>query len=170
MTTGPERPSERGAGPERPSERGAGPGGEAATWSIGDLNRRADRAVVREFRGRIWVVGELARLDERRGSRYLELVERGGGRDGRDAHLGAFASPTHWRRLEARLAEAGVALRAGQRVIVAGCLEVGDRGALTLKIEDLDVDALVGDRLRDRRQLVQRLVTDGLFDANRRLG
>lgn len=145
------------------------PGGDLRTWSIGDLNRRAGRAVVKEFRGRIWAVGELTRLDERRGRRWLELVERGGGRDGRDAHLTAFCSATRWQRLERKLAEAGVELRAGQRVVVGGCLEIGDRGALALVVDDVDVDALVGDRLRDRRRLVQRLVDDGLFDANRRL-
>jgi exodeoxyribonuclease VII large subunit len=145
------------------------PGGDPRTWTIGDLNRRAGRAVVMEFRGRLWVVGELARLDERRGHRYLELVERGGGREGRDAHLAAFCSATRWPRLERRLAEAGVALRVGQRLVLAGCLDVGDRGALTLTVEDVDVAALVGDRLRARQQLVQRLVDDDLFDANRRL-
>ena len=145
------------------------PGGDPRTWTIGDLNRRAGRAVVKEFRGRLWVVGELARLDDRRGHRYLELVERGGGREGRDAHLAAFCSATRWPRLERKLAEAGVALRVGQRVVLAGCLDVGDRGALTLTLEDVDVAALVGDRLRARQQLVQRLIDDGLFDANRRL-
>jgi exodeoxyribonuclease VII large subunit len=139
------------------------------TWTIGDLNRRARQAVVKEFRGPIWTAGELARLDERRGNRFLELVERGGGRDGRDAHLEAFCSATKWHRLERKLAEAGVALRPGQRLVVVGCLEIGDRGKLSLTVDDIDVAALVGDRLRARQRLVERLVADGLFDANRRL-
>lgn len=139
-------------------------------WSIGDVNRRASLAVVKDFRGQVWIEGELARLDERRGSRYLELVERGGGRDGRDAHLGAFCSPTRWLRLAPKLAEAGVELRAGQRLKLLGCLDIGDRGKLTLTVDDVDVAAMVGERLRARRRLVQRLVDDDLFDANRRLG
>jgi exodeoxyribonuclease VII large subunit len=139
------------------------------TWTIGDLNRRASLAVVKEFRGRIWTVGELARLDERRGNRFLELMERGGGREGRDAHLEAFCSATRWQKLARKLAEAGVDLQVGQRLVIAGCLDIGDRGKLSLTVEDVDVDALVGDRLRARRELVQRLIADGLFDANRRL-
>ena len=138
-------------------------------WTIGDLNRRANLAVVKEFRGPIWTVGELARLDERRGSRWLELVERGGGRDGRDAHMEAFCSATRWMRLSRKLADAGVELRVGQRLVVAGCLQIGDRGKLSLTVEDVDVDALIGDRLRARRQLVQQLIAEDLFDANRRL-
>lgn len=138
------------------------------TWTIGDLNRRAGLAVVKEFRGPIWTVGELARLSGT-GTRWLELVERGGGRDGRDAHLQARCSPTRWHRLERKLAGAGVELRVGQRLVVAGCLEIGDAGKLTLVLEDVDVDALVGDRMRARRQLVERLIADDLFDANRRL-
>jgi exodeoxyribonuclease VII large subunit len=138
------------------------------TWTIGDLNRRAGLAVVKEFRGPIWTVGELARVSGT-GTRWLELVERGGGRDGRDAHLQARCSPTRWQRVERKLAEAGVELRVGQRLVVAGCLEIGDAGKLTLVLEDVDVDALVGDRLRARRQLVQQLIDDDLFDANRRL-
>jgi len=138
-------------------------------WSIGDLNRRASLAVVRDFRGQVWTAGELTRLDERRGNRWLELVERGGGRDGRDAHLEAFCSATKWQRLERKLAEAGVALRPGQRLKLLGCLDVGDRGKLSLTVDDLDVAALVGERVRARQVLVQRLVDDDLFDANRRI-
>jgi len=144
--------------------------GEPRIWAIGDLNRRASLAVVRDFRGQVWTAGELTRLDERRGNRWLELVERGGGRDGRDAHLEAFCSATKWQRLERKLAEAGVELRAGQRLVVVGCLDIGDRGKLTLTVDDVDVAALVGDRLRARQRLVRRLVDDDLFDANRRLG
>jgi len=143
--------------------------GEPRIWAIGDLNRRASLAVVRDFRGQVWTAGELTRLDERRGNRWLELVERGGGRDGRDAHLEAFCSATKWQRLERKLAEAGVELRAGQRLVVMGCLDIGDRGKLTLTVDDVDVAALVGDRLRARQRLVRRLVDDDLFDANRRL-
>jgi len=145
------------------------PDDDPRIWSIGDLNRRASLAVVRDFRGQVWTVGELARLDERRGNRWLELVERGGGRDGRDAHLEAFCSATKWQRLERKLAEAGVELRPGQRLKLLGCLDVGDRGKLSLTVDDLDVAALVGERARARQVLVQRLVDDDLFDANRRL-
>jgi exodeoxyribonuclease VII large subunit len=145
------------------------PEGEPRIWTIGDINRRASLAVVKDFRGQVWTEGELARLDDRRGHRYLQLVERGGGRDGRDAHLGAFCSASKWQRLGRKLADAGVELRAGQRLKLLGCLEIGDRGGLTLTVDDVDVAALVGDRLRARRLLVQRLVDDDLFDANRRL-
>ncbi len=142
---------------------------EAPIWAIGDLNRRARHAVVREFRGQVRVGGELTRLEDRRGSRWLELVERGGGRDGRDAHLQAFCSATRWLRLQRKMAEAGVDVAPGQRLVVVGSLEIGDRGALSLTVEDVDVAALVGERLQARRQLVQRLVDDHLFDANHRL-
>ena len=137
-------------------------------WAIGDLNRRARLAVVRDFRGQIWLAGELARIDDRRGHRYLQLVERGGGRDGRDAHLDAFCSASRWQRLAPKLAEAGVELRAGQRLMIQGSLDIGDRGHLTLSVDDVDIAALIGERARARQMLVQRLVADDLFDANRR--
>lgn len=139
------------------------------TWTIGELNRRAGLVVVKEFRGRVWVLGELSGLDERRGNRFLELVERGGGRHVPDAHLKAFCSATRWLQLSRRLADAGVELRVGQRLVLAGCLEIDDWGKLRLRVEDVDVDALVGERLRARQELVQALIADDLFDANRRL-
>ncbi|MDQ4088722.1 MAG: exodeoxyribonuclease VII large subunit, partial [Actinomycetota bacterium] len=138
------------------------------TWSIGDLNRRASLAVVKEFRGPIWTVGELTRLTGTT-TRWLELVERGGGRDGRDAQLQARCTPTRWQRLQRKLSEAGVELREGQRVVISGCLEIGDRGTLSLVVDDVDVDALVGDRVRARRELVQQLRADRVFEANREL-
>jgi exodeoxyribonuclease VII large subunit len=148
---------------------GTDDGADVQVWAIGDLNRRARHAVVREFRGQVHVGGELTRLEDRRGNRFLELVERGGGRDGRDAHLQAFCSATRWLKLQRKLGEAGVDLRVGQRLVIVGSLEVGDRGNLSLNLVDVDVAALVGERLAARRQLVQRLLDDDLFDANRRL-
>jgi exodeoxyribonuclease VII large subunit len=145
------------------------PGGQPRIWTIGELNRRADRAVVLEFRGPVWVTGELASVRESANSRWFELVQRGGGRDGRDAHLEARCSATKWRRLAETLDEAGVGLRTGQSLVASGCLEVGDRGKLTLAIDDINIAALVGDRLRARRQVVQRLVEEGRFDVNRGL-
>ena len=138
-------------------------------WTIGELNRRASLAVVKDFRGRIWTVGELTKLVEVRGNRFMQLVERGGGRHSPDAHLKAFCSASRWVRLSRKLAEAGVELRAGQRLVVAGCLEIGDRGELSLDVDDVDVDALIGERLRTRQELVRQLKADDLFDANRRL-
>jgi exodeoxyribonuclease VII large subunit len=137
-------------------------------WTIGQLTWQARQAVVKQFRGPIRAVGELTKLDGR-GNRFLELVERGGGRDGRDAHLAAFCSATKWARIERKLSDAGLALRAGQRLEIIGRLEINDRGVLSLVVDDVNVDALVGDRLRARRDLVHRLVAEGLFDANRRL-
>src|SRR5436305_840552 len=111
-------------------------------WAIGDLTRRARHAVVREFRGQVRVGGELTRLEARGGNRFLELVERGGGRDGRDAHLQAFCSATRWLRLQRKLGDAGVDLSAGQRLVIVGHLEINDRGSLTLTVQDVDVAAL----------------------------
>ena len=53
--------------------------------------------------------------------------------------------------------------------MIIGCLDIGDRGKLRLTVEDVDVAALVGDRLRNRQRLIERLVHDDLFDANRQL-
>jgi exodeoxyribonuclease VII large subunit len=142
--------------------------GDVRVWTIGDLNRRASLAVVKEFRGRVWIVGELTRV-RGHAHRWLELVDRGGGREGRDAQLQAVCWATKWQRLERKLGDAGVELQPGQRLTVAGSLAIGDDGKLTFTIDDIDIDALVGDRLRERRKLVQRLVAADLFDANRRL-
>jgi len=58
------------------------------------------------------------------------------------------------------------ARRVGQRLRLFGSLAIRDGGRLTLTVEDVDVAALVGDRLRDRRELLRRL---GAYERGERV-
>lgn len=138
-------------------------------WSIGDLNRRASQAVIKDFRGAVRVGGELAKLDDRRGTRWMELVDRQGGRDGRDAQLKAVVWPTRWSQIQSALEQAGLGVQVGQRLVLVGRLSVGDRGDLTLEVDGVDVAAAIGERALARQRLLACLVGEDLFDSNRRL-
>ena len=49
-------------------------------FTVGEVLNRVRNAAAREFRGPVWVLGEIRKMEDRTGTLYLDLVEHGGGR------------------------------------------------------------------------------------------
>jgi exodeoxyribonuclease VII large subunit len=140
--------------------------GEALT--VSDVLRKVRNAAAREFRGPVWVAGEIRKLDDRSGTLYLDLVELGAGRfEGGDVSLAAVCFKTRWRRLQADLADAGVELVAGREVRLNGTVTVWDNGRVFLELTAVDVAALVGRKAAERDRLIRALAAAGLLERNR---
>src|SRR5205085_6301590 len=111
--------------------------------TVSDVLRKVRNAAAREFRGPVWVAGEIRKLDDRSGTLYLDLVEHGAGRfEGGDVSLTAVCFKTKWRRLQAELADAGAALAPGREVRLNGTVTVWDNGRVSLEVTAVDVAAL----------------------------
>lgn len=138
--------------------------------TVGEVLNRVRNAAAREFRGPVWVVGEIRKMDDRTGTLYLDLVEHGGGRwEGGDVSLAAACFKTRWRRLQAELADAGAELRSGREVRLYGTVTVWDRGRVFLELTAVDVAALVGRRAAERERVIRALAAEGLLERNGRL-
>lgn len=138
--------------------------------SVGDVLRRVRNAAAREFRGPVWVVGEIRKVEDRTGTLYLDLVEHGGGRfEGGDVSLAAACFKTKWRRLQAELRDAGAELLPGREVRLCGTVTVWDSGRVFLEFTAVDVAALVGRRAAERERVIRALAAEGLLDRNRGL-
>lgn len=135
--------------------------------TVSDVLRKVRNAAAREFRGPVWVVGEIRKLDDRSGTLYLDLVEHGAGRfEGGDVGLAAVCFKTKWRRLRAELADAGAELAAGREVRVNGTVTVWDNGRVFLEVTAVDVAALVGRKAAERERLIRTLAAAGLLERN----
>lgn len=144
---------------------------EGDVLTIPELYARASHAVVETFPAPVRVRAELRRLSaSAAGHRFLELVEPGGARGGRDAMLKGVVWASDWAGIEAQLSEAGIALDDGRVVVLEGRVRVYEAaGTVQLHIQRLDVDATVGALAAARRRLVAALVAEGIADANRNL-
>ncbi|HET9771556.1 MAG TPA: exodeoxyribonuclease VII large subunit [Acidimicrobiia bacterium] len=135
--------------------------------TVGEILNRVRNAAAREFRGPVWVVGEIRKMDDRTGTLYLDLVEHGGGRwEGGDVSVAAACFKTRWRRLQAELADAGAELSPGREVRIFGTVTVWDSGRVFVELTAVDVAALVGRRAAERERVIRALAAEGLLERN----
>lgn len=139
------------------------------TISVGQLQRKAKNAIAREFRGPVWVAGEIRALREQRGNTYITLVEPGDHASGADTQLDVAAWGNKSALMRAQLAEAGITLAAGMQVRVMGEATLGKLGKLMLVMSKLDVEGLQGAQEAEKRRLYQALQREGLIGANKAL-
>jgi exodeoxyribonuclease VII large subunit len=139
------------------------------TLSVGELHSAVRLLLTPRFNRRVWVRGEVRDLNDhkRSGHLYFSLCDPGKGRRGRDATLRAACWSTNWATVRRTLNRAGVALAEGNEVRVGGRVELNDTGQITLIVDMVDVDALVGRLARARAELCNALREEGLWDANR---
>ncbi len=117
----------------------------------------------------LWVRGEVAKVYEK-GHVYLDLVDAGSDTaDTRRPVLNAHCWSRQWGPLKARLAADGVTLAAGVAVTLYGYVDVfAPQGKIGFTILDVDVTSLLGELARRRQELIGRLRTEGLLEANAR--
>ena len=154
-----------------PDEQLEGP--EATACSIGELYEEIEIALARAFpRDReLWVVGEIQKITEAAsGHAYLDVVDAEAKGERNAPVLKAKCWKQTWGPLKARLRREGITLEAGMTVLVRGSIGFyRARAEIDFTIADLNSEALLGRLAKERQALLDALVAEGLFDAQRRL-
>jgi exodeoxyribonuclease VII large subunit len=117
-----------------------------------------------------WVRGEIAKVYEK-SHMYVDLVDAGStSSDTKRPVLNAHCWATQWAPLKRKLASEGVTLTPGVIVNFYGYVDVyAPQGKIGFTITQIDVQGLQGDVARRRQELIARLVSEGLIDANKRV-
>ena len=117
-----------------------------------------------------WVRGEIAKVYEK-SHMYVDLVDAGStSSDAKRPVLNAHCWATQWAPLKRKLASEGVTLTPGVIVNFFGYVDVyAPQGKIGFTISQIDVQGLLGDVARRRQELIARLVTEGLLDANKKV-
>ncbi len=98
--------------------RGRGPAAEEGdgdtALSVAQFYDRVRAALNRALPGEVWVTGEIRKVSESKGHRFLELADHddGGGRPSQQLEVVCWSRD--WYRIGAQLARAGVSLEAGR--------------------------------------------------------
>jgi exodeoxyribonuclease VII large subunit len=160
----PEEPDE----PEEPAPRGISPD---QALSVAEFYGRLRMALRQAFPAELWVTGEIRKVKESGGHRYIELadVDRDGDVPGHQAQcLEVACWSRDWPRVAARLREAGISLEPGLVVRVRGRASIWEgAGKLRFTLTDIDIEALLGGIAAARARLLRTLETEGLLEANR---
>lgn len=117
----------------------------------------------------VWVTAELSDVALRRGHCYMELLQK----DGQGAQV-AKARGVIWASsyavLSRRFLEAtGQPFATGIKLMVKVSATMHPVFGLSLVITDLDPNYTMGDLMRRRREIIERLTREGVIDMNRSL-
>jgi len=139
------------------------------THSLFELNEHIRRVLALNFQQPLWIVAEIAQVGESRGHRYLDLVQKGEGGDV-VAQAQAALWATEFRQINARFPLGlGSLLREGLELRMQVRPEFHERYGFKLHITDIDPAHTFGQLDLLRRQTIQTLRQEGLFDLNRAL-
>jgi exodeoxyribonuclease VII large subunit len=117
-----------------------------------------------------WVRGEVAKVFEK-GHLYVDLVDAGStSSDTKRPVLNAHCWTSVWGPLKRRLADEGIAIKAGVIVNFFGYVDVyAPQGKIGFTVTAIDAEGLLGDVARRRAELIARLSAEGLLETNKRV-
>jgi len=137
--------------------------------TLSELNKQIGDVLESAFPKGVWVVGEISELKENRnGHCYLELIEKQG------IEIVARSRATIWSYTYRMLkpyfeTSTGQLFTSGIKILVQVSVEFHAAYGLSLNIKDIDPVYTVGDMAMQRREIVDRLKTEGVFEMNKEL-
>ena len=136
-----------------------------------DLQRMVRTTVEECFATPLWVSAEISELKvNRSGHCYLNLVEKGNSEGAPRAEARAVIWRNNYTQIDAMFREAtGSPLASGIGVLVRVVVTYHEIYGFSLQIIDLDPNYTLGDVERRRRETIERLKEDGVWDMNREL-
>ncbi|HEV2362552.1 MAG TPA: exodeoxyribonuclease VII large subunit [Acidimicrobiales bacterium] len=148
------------------------PPGERASQalSIAQFYARLNTALYRAFPNEIWVTGEVRKVTERGGHRYLELADHSdidGYRSEHSQCLEAACWSRTWPAIGRALRSAGLTLQPGLVIRVRGRVSMWEGASkLRFSVSEIDVEGILGGIAAARAKLLRTLEAEGLLAAN----
>lgn len=137
--------------------------------TLSELNELIKDTLLDAFPGTLWVVAEISELKENRsGHCYIELIEKEGNT------IIARSRATIWSYTYRMLrpyfeTTTGQMLTQGIKILVQASVEFHSAYGLSLNIKDIDPTYTVGDMALQRKEIIERLKNEGVFDMNKEL-
>ncbi len=138
-------------------------------FTLLELNEQIKDALSCAFPSSVWVIAEISELKENRnGHCYLELIEKQGN------EIVARSRATIWsytfRMLKPYFeTTTGQFFTQGIKILVQVLVEYHFSFGLSLNIKDIDPVYTVGDMAMQRREIINRLQSEGVFEMNKEL-
>lgn len=141
-------------------------GSADSSMTLLEFNSLIASALEREELREVWVTAETADVS-RRNHCYLELIEKdAAGRTVARARSAIWANLFY--TLDARFTAAtGHPFGSGMKVMVRVSVSYHPQYGLSLIIKDINPEFTIGDKLRRRREIIERLTAEGIIEMNR---
>lgn len=138
--------------------------------TLTQLAQRITAAVTTPTMQNVWVVAELSDVSQRGGHCYMELVEKDPERGTPRARMRGIIWASCFGRLATEfMAATGQRLGAGIKVMARGSVSMHASYGLSFVINGINADFTMGDLMRQRREILERLKREGILEMNRQL-
>lgn len=136
-----------------------------------ELNQMVKEAIAQSFTNQFWVIAEISEIKENNsGHCYLELIQKEDLKDYPKAKARATIWAYTYRMLKPYFeTSTGRSLSAGIKVLVQVEVVFHEVYSYSLNITDIEPSFTIGDIEQKRRETIEKLVTEGVFDMNKGL-
>lgn len=139
--------------------------------TLSELNSYIEQVIENEFPESIWIVGEISELNvNSRGHCYIDFIEK----DPLTNKIIARQRATIW-AFQYRLIKAhfesitNQTLQAGLKVLVSANVKYHPLFGLSLNIVDINTSYTIGEQRKQKEQIIQQLIDEGVFNMNKQL-
>ena len=137
--------------------------------SLSEFNRRIGAAIAAPGLSGVWITAETVDVRVSNGHMYMELIEKDAG-GATVARMGASIWASNLARLNAKFTAAtGTGIGSGMKVMVCVSATFHVLYGLRAVVSDVNPEYTLGDLLRRRREILQRLAAEGVAEMNRSL-
>lgn len=139
--------------------------------SLFELNQRVREALAQSFNTQYWVIAEISEIKENSsGHCYLELIQKEDVKDTPKAKARATIWSYTYRMLKPYFeTSTGRPLSSGMKVLVSVEVVFHEVFGYSLNITDIEPNFTIGDIEQKRREAIEKLVAEGVFDMNKGL-
>ena len=140
--------------------------------TLSELLADVRRTLAERFPLGVWICAEVGEIKENRysGHCYMELIEKGDNDGTPKAKASAAVWRSRWGMLSSLFrAATGSPLSAGMKVLLKVSVTFHESYGLSLVVSDIDPTYTIGEQEQRRRQTIEQLTSEGVFDLNKTL-
>ncbi len=141
------------------------------TLTLLELNKTIRLTLEEKFDAPVWIIAEINNINiHRSGHCYLELIQKAKDSDKIVAQARATIWATQFRVISAYFQSVtNKTLEKGINVLVKVSVDFHEQYGISLNIRDIDPNYTLGDLERRKKEIIEKLITEGVFDMNKNL-
>jgi exodeoxyribonuclease VII large subunit len=141
------------------------------TLTLLELNKSIRLTLEEKFDAPIWIIAEINNINiHRSGHCYLELVQKAKDSDKIVAQARATIWATQFRFISSYFQSVtNKSLERGINVLVKVSVDFHEQYGISLNIRDIDPNYTLGDLERRKKEIIEKLISEGIFDMNKSL-
>ncbi len=141
------------------------------TLTLLELNKTIRLTLEEKFDAPVWIIAEINNINlHRSGHCYLELIQKAKDSDKIVAQARATIWATQFRFISSYFQSVtNKPLEKGINVLVKASVDFHEQYGLSLNIRDIDPNYTLGDLERRKKEIIEKLISEGVFDMNKEL-